>query len=198
LVREFLADIEHAYNSVALFETSLSDVERRRRGPFPFDPDIADLAFAIRFGRLRPLVRGYAWPLTTESIASTISPAARLILRRVRLESPGAWDFLGKLNPLEVLRQYLNDRHERRKDHEYRESAEKRKLLLENLKLENEVLRERIGIAKDLGASDDDLAPLLNELVYRPLQALDRHQDRNVITSSESLPENEDRKPRQG
>ena len=31
-------------------------------------------------------------------------------------ESPGFWEFLGSLNPLEVIRRYLNDRHERAKD----------------------------------------------------------------------------------
>lgn len=44
---------------------------------------------------------------------------------------------------------------------------------------------ERIKIAKELGATEQDLAPLLNELVFRPLRALDRHQDRGVIEHAE-------------
>jgi hypothetical protein len=83
------------------------------------------------------------------------------------------------------LRKYLNDRHERRKDHDYRESAERRRLELENLSLESRVLSERIRIAKEIGATDRDLAPLLNELIYKPLVLLDRYQDKNVIEHAE-------------
>ena len=63
------------------------------------------------------------------------------------------------MNPLEVVRKYLNDRHERRKDRDYRERAEERRLQLENLQTENEVLEQRIKIAKELGATENDLAP---------------------------------------
>lgn len=125
------------------------------------------------------------WSPTPEEVASLVPHSERLVLKAAQLSSPGYWDFLGKLNPLEVIRHYLNDRHERRKDRDYRESAEARRLRLENLKLENQVLRERIEIARGLGATERDLAPLLNELVYRPLQALDRHQDRNVLEYAE-------------
>jgi hypothetical protein len=100
---------------------------------------------------------------------------------------------LGALNPLEVLRKYLSDRHERRKDGEYRETAERRKLDLENLVLENRVISERIGIARALGATKRDLAPLLNELVYRPIKRLDRSQDQGVITHAE-IPQADDSK----
>ena len=65
-----------------------------------------------------------------------ITPQYELVLDGVSLSSPGAWDFLGKLNPLDVIRQYLTDRHERRKDKEYREAHENRKLYLENKLLE--------------------------------------------------------------
>lgn len=101
---------------------------------------------------------------------------------------------MGALNPLEVLRKYINDRHERRKDKEYRETAEKRRLALENLSLENKVISDRVKLAKQLGATNRDLAPLLNELVYKPLVALDSVQDRGVITYAE-IPE-EDGKPK--
>ena len=106
-----------------------------------------------------------------------------------RLQSPGFWEFLGRLSPLEVVRQYLADRHERRKDREYREAEEKRRLRLENELLENRVMRERIGIARDLGATKKDLAPLLNELVFKPLQQLDQFQDRGLIETAELVPD---------
>ena len=125
------------------------------------------------------------WPPTKEEISSLVPHSEQLILSSVKLNSPGFWEFFGKINPLEVIRQYLNDRHERRKDREYRESAESRRLQLENLKLENEVLSERIDIAMKLGATERDLAPIINQLVYKPLSALDQHQDNGVIEYAE-------------
>jgi hypothetical protein len=118
-------------------------------------------------------------------IASLVPISEQLVLARVRLQSPGFWDFIGVGKSLEVIRRYINDRHERRKDRKYREGAEARKLELENLKLETEILGNRIKLVKDLGATEHDLAPLLNELLYRPLERLDRHQDRGIIKNAE-------------
>jgi hypothetical protein len=177
LVVEYLADFTHAYNSILVFDTALDDMERQY-SRYPNLVYVSDPWFLVgrRGSRL-----GRGWIHTREEIASLVPASERLILAGVELHSPGAWDFLGKLNPLEVIRQYLNDRHERRKDHEYRESAEARRLKLENLRLENEVIAGRVKLAKEMGATERDLAPLLNELVYRPLGMLDRHQDRGVI-----------------
>jgi hypothetical protein len=109
----------------------------------------------------------------------------QLILCAVSLGSPGFWEFLGTLNPLEVIRHYLSDRHERRKDTVYRESAERRRLELENLERENAVISGRVKLLKELGATDRDLAPLLNELINTPLRKLDRYQDHEVIGAAE-------------
>ena len=51
-----------------------------------------------------------------------------LDLVSVVIESPGFWEFIGALNPLEQLRGYLVERHERMKDREYRNDAERRRL----------------------------------------------------------------------
>jgi hypothetical protein len=93
-----------------------------------------------------------------------------------------------------VIRQYLNDRHERRRDREYREGADAGRLDLENMLLENRVLRERIEMAKSLGASEEDLAPLLDNLVHRPLRDLNAAQDDGVIKFATVIDENEDPK----
>jgi hypothetical protein len=58
-------------------------------------------------------------------------------------------------------------------------------LELENNLLENRVIQERIEIARHLGATEQDLAPLLNEFVYRPLRELDRLQDEGIIDGAE-------------
>jgi hypothetical protein len=111
----------------------------------------------------------------------------RVILRAVRLESPGWWEFLGKLNPLEVLRQYLNDRHERAKDLDYRNELERERLRLETQILENRVIRERIEIAREVGVTDKDLRRAVNALLVDPLLRLGKCQDRGVISTAENV-----------
>jgi hypothetical protein len=170
LVIAYLADLKHAYNSIILFESIIDGLERASRDfhspRYPFGLYMEwPVARRRGFGHIRE------WPLSPQEVAS----------------------HLGALNPLEVLRKYLSDRHERRKDGEYRETAERRKLDLENLVLENRVISERIGIARALGATKRDLAPLLNELVYRPIKRLDRSQDQGVITHAE-IPQADDSK----
>jgi hypothetical protein len=180
--REFLASFEHAYNSLLYFEYILDAAERvARQSHFPFFPY---LWFApLPFRRTSAPFAG--WPPTAQQIASALLPRDRIVLIAAEMKSPGYWDFLGKLVPFEVGRQYLQDRHERRKDREYRETAEKRRLELENTLLENKIIAERIEIAKKLGATDEDLAPLLNDLVIKPVRELEKYQDRGVIETAE-------------
>jgi hypothetical protein len=179
---EYLVDLERAYESIFHFESLLEDARRIPRYLKPLH--FFDLA---------------VWPehITRGgppySVRLNTPPSEQLVLERVQLNSPGFWEFLGALNPLEVIRQYLNDRHERRKDRDYRESAEERRLILENLKLENEVMSERIRLARDLGATNSDLALMMDQLIYQPLRALDRHQDRGVIDGAEITTVSEDK-----
>jgi hypothetical protein len=133
--RRCLGAIEHAYNSVLVFETAIDKLERAERtirryykgfpiSELPYLP----LAWLWHFGFLLPGRAQQAGVFTREEIATVVPVHSRLLLAAARLESPGFWEFLGSLNPLEVLRQYLSDRHERRKDREYREAAEARRL----------------------------------------------------------------------
>jgi hypothetical protein len=191
LVAAYLMALKRAYDSILLFESIIDGLNRTAQDvPVP-----ARYSFGLTIGwpvaRRRGLAYIREWPPNTEDVASFVLPSEQLVLSAVRLSSPGFWDFLGKLNPLEVMRQYVNDRHERRKDKEYRESAEARRLELENLTLENKVISERIAIARNLGATKRDLAPLLNDLLYKPVTALGQFQDRGVITYAER-PERDD------
>ena len=181
LIEQYLTDLRNAYNSLIVFESAIDNLERIYHHDFPFLPYPIVPLYWLPLKPRRVVRYARVWPPTMEEISSLVPYSEQLILSAVKLTSPGFWEFLGKINPLEVIRQYLNDRHERRKDREYRESAEKRRLRLENLKLENEVIRERIQIAKELGATDRDLAPLLNELVNKPLLRLDQYQDKGII-----------------
>jgi hypothetical protein len=169
LVAAYLTDLKHAYDSVLLFESIIGIQRTARDFPFPFPRYPFALAIGWPVARRRGVAQIRDWPPSPDEVASFVAPSEQLVLSAVQLSSPGSWDFLGTLNPLEVLRQYLNDRHERRKDREYRETAEQRRLALENLSLETKVIADRVGLARELGATNRDLAPLLNELIYRPL-----------------------------
>jgi hypothetical protein len=121
----------------------------------------------------------------------------RLRLVAVEFHSPGFWEFLGKLNPLEVLRQYLNDRHQREKDEKYRNAAEKRKLQLENERgsIDNSVLklkfvREFIDTCRHAGVSEAEIQALVKEHALAPLIRLDAVAAQGLITYAES-PEQE-------
>lgn len=184
LVASYLDDLKRAYEALIFFEATIDGMTRVARD-FPFSP----YPFGLQFGwaptsRRTGLRLQYRAP-THEEIAASIPRSEQLILSSVRLNSPGIWEFLGTLNPLEVIRKYLNDRHERRKDREYRESAEQRRLALDNLSLETRVISERVRLAKELGATERDLASLLNELIYKPLGCLDRYQDKDIIARAE-------------
>ena len=178
-VREYLAAIEDAYNGTLVFENFIDGL--RRHDPFFFHPP-SFMWWPLRAsGRKRTLKLGGG----TESIASFVPPPERVVLLRVKLESPGAWEFLGRLNPLEVIRQWIADGHERRKDKNYREAAEQERLRLENSLLENRVIHERIQIARELGATDEDLAPVLNELIFKPLNGVSQQQNKGLIQNAE-------------
>jgi hypothetical protein len=186
LIAAYLTDLKRAYDSIVLFESIIDGLERTARDfPFPFPRYPFGLLAGWPVARRRGLRHIRDWPLSPDEVASFVPVSEQLTLSAVQLSSPGFWEFLGTLNPLEVIRKYVSDRHERRKDKEYRESAETRRLELENLSLETKVIAERVSLAKELGATNRDLAPLLNELIYRPLTNLDRFQDHGAITYAE-------------
>src|SRR5206468_3287516 len=67
-------------------------------------------------------------PHELSDLSESILPDDRLTIRKIQVASPGFWEFFGSLNPLQQIREYLNDRHKRRQDREYREKSEAEKL----------------------------------------------------------------------
>jgi hypothetical protein len=175
----FLGDLETAYLSLYQLESSLPQSRRRWRGPMP-----PELYFDLGLPFLLPSL-----PLHPRVPASeSLLPDRRLVLTRVQIESPGFWEVLGSLNPLQQIREYLNDRHKRRQDREFREAAETEKLRLENdliqrqvWEKENAVLRERILVLKEMGYSEQEIRQLIWTQVGKPLAILGRHQDSKLI-----------------
>jgi len=176
-ITSFLSDVEVAYVALYRIDRLSLDLHRlRRRFPLDF---LLDVTYP-----LAPFGLHWAVPIDPREIP----PSDRLVIGRVRIESPGFWEFLGSLNPLQQIREYLNDRHKRRQDREFREAAEKERLALENelirrqiYEKENSVLRERIAILKELGYSNEDIDRLIWTSVGAPLSRLGRHQDNRLI-----------------
>ncbi len=172
---KYLSALEQAYNSAYVFDSiaeqanEIADFYGEQRPPIP----------------LRNLLWSSWWPPNAEKLKGLVPDDERLKLLGVELQSPGFWDFLGKLNPLEVLRAYLNDRHERRKDIEYREEREARKLELENELLEIQVIEKKLELLEQMGATPQDLLLLRDKLLHRPLRGLNEYQDQQLIITAE-------------
>jgi chorismate mutase len=75
------------------------------------------------------------------------------------------WGFLASISPFESLRKYLIFRHKRDQDHCYRDAEEARRLALENDARELALLEKRVKIAKQLGATKEQLEPLCNRVL---------------------------------
>ncbi len=101
------------------------------------------------------------------------------------MTSPGFWEFAGSLNPLETLRKYLSDRHERSKDRKYREAAEAERMRLENERLKIEVVKEQVEVLRKAGVAEDRIRQALTRHLVEPLGQVDRFQDVGMIESAE-------------
>ena len=175
LIRDLVSAVHDAHSGYIAFDRIVSDLGREYRDwVVPFPRRYRGLAPTPWYLDLNQFVVADSYVFTNE----------RLLVVRVELGSPGFWEFLGALNPLEVTRKYLDDRHRRRQDRAYREGQEERQLGLENDLREIEVIRRRLEVARESGVPETMLQPLLQQLVGRPLEALGAMQDRGVIEGS--------------
>lgn len=190
-IQTLFSAVSTAYNSILLFDAITWEIAADIRDLDHVFPD--DVSY-----RLYRLRRG-PFLLSETGIYSRINrvrfsdpdemvPAeSQLLLKSANFNSPGFWDFLGKLNPLEVMRLYLNDRHERMKDKKYREGHENEKLWLENELLKNEVFGGRLRVLKEMGVTDEEMSILKNRLLHGPLGAVGAAQDRKLIQTAEII-----------
>ena len=184
-VRNILTMLEDTYNSICIFETLLDaalSYDRLDAPPrFYFGAAALPILWQTRFGHVQ------TWPPTPQTLHTFVGFKDRLILRSVELHSPGFWEVFGSLNPLESMRKWLGDAHERRKDREYREPAEKERLDLENRLLETELMNKQIELMKSVGATADDLAPFRNVLLIDPLIKLERLQNQGLLNGADEI-----------
>ena len=179
-ISAFLSDLENAYLALYIFNRLSRPRRLRRHIPLKM---WLDLGYPFR-----PFDQAGFVPLGVDSLP----PNARLTLERVRIESPGFWEFCASLNPLQQIREYLNDRHRRRQDREFREPLEKERLELENeclrlqiKKMNIDYLREYHQLLHELGYSEDDIHHEYWATIGNPLSRLGRHQDTRLIGGAE-------------
>lgn len=177
----FLSAVEGVYNNLIAFELAVGDAKER------YGETVNERYWGRSRGKTARTVRAIKDP------SSVVLPEERIRIHRVSVRSPGFWEFAGSLNPLEVLRKYAADRHERMKDESYRNAAEAERLRLENEKLKTDVVRDQIKLLRDLGIPEDRIVALLNRHLVAPLSDLDRFQDQGLFEDA-SLAEVEDRK----
>ena len=146
----------------------------RRRGPWPIEFFSPELFYAdSRINQLRP---------------ENVYPPDQLEISRITIQSPGWIELIGSLNPLQQLREYLKDRHERIKDKEWRWKSEKERAEMELKILRLQAERERVGVIKEfydlldkMDISSEEKQRILWERVGDPLTKLARHQDHGLL-----------------
>jgi hypothetical protein len=118
------------------------------------------------------------YPISPDVVASTDTP---LRISSVQLQSPGFWEFLGTLNALETLRKYVADRHERRKDRNWREPYEVEKAGLEIEHLRNQDIKDKVDLLTKVGVPRSLIRRIVVAHVTQPLATMDRFQDSGLI-----------------
>jgi hypothetical protein len=178
-VSQFLTDLNEAYSSLERFDSAIADLKSQARAFRRIGPPEFYLSTA------NPFVSFFSH-LNSSTVA--LPPSRQLELSRVNINSPGFWEMIGQLNPLQQIREYLNDRHERRKDKEYREAAERRRLDLENEALSIRiaedrlrVLEEQLRIMREIEFDDGQLRQVVWQNIGIPLAKLGTHQDTRLI-----------------
>ena len=176
----FLSDLENAYMALYTFDRLWFRSPMGHRFPLEM---LLELGYPFSaFGQVGRV------PLRVDALP----PSARLTLERVRIESPGFWEFVASLNPLQQIREYLNDRHRRRQDIEFREAPEKKRLELDNELIQRQIeendntnLKQRIAILRDVGYDDDAIRDMIWMSFGNSLSRLGRHQDARLIGGAE-------------
>ena len=109
----------------------------------------------------------------------------KLYLKAARFESPGWWDVVGLLNPLESIRKFMNDQHERRKDREYREEAERSRLDAELRRLHLDEVDRGADLLRKIGLPDPVIADYVVRRIAAPLDALNSPKAKGLISGVE-------------
>jgi hypothetical protein len=128
--------------------------------------------------------RSFGPDIEREEVASLVLPRQRLRVDAVRIGSPGFWDFLGTSLSVEAISNALSERQLRR-ELDRQEPHRRRMEDLEETDKATEAILNRYRALREMGVSEDELAPLRSQLIERPMRKLGRHQDSGLIVDVE-------------
>lgn len=179
-ITEFLTDLESAYTRLYHFEGGWARGWHPRRRHMLIELSEMGLPFP------------FADSSREDRSPDSVLPRHRLVVMKVSIASPGFWEFAASLNPLQQIREYLNDRHKRRQDRQYKEPSERERLELENeliqrqiMEKDNSLLRDRVQMMRELGFNDEEIRQFVWSQIGRSLARLGRHQDTRLIEGAE-------------
>jgi hypothetical protein len=176
--RALLDAMQGTYDGLTAFNTIAGDLinayrlqERYNPFPFPF----------------------YQPVLPTQQVpaAQVVGADQVILLQRVELSSPGFWEFLGLLNPLDQIRRYLNDRHQRKLDLlNLPVQQQTAQLVNENIELQNEKLaienlRELLAVGREAGIPTTQTTAMYRQYVSNNLRTLGDTVERLNATAGE-------------
>ena len=120
-----------------------------------------------------------------------LEPEDKLVICSINFNSPGFWEMIGSWNPLNQIREYINERHARKRDKEYAWELDKKIIQteVEKKNLENDMLRVELiqNITKQLQLIGLDKEYILHitKNCYKNLELLNEHIDEERITKIE-------------
>lgn len=100
--------------------------------------------------------------------------------------SPRASGIFSASPSVEAISGALNDR-QARKETQDRAPPERFIESVDEYDRETDAILKRYRALDEMGASEEDLAPLRNQLIERPMRTLGRHQDAGLITDAEVI-----------
>lgn len=175
--KDFLDDFERAYISIYSLPSNDEWRSIRRRLPFPIE--------FLGIGFFSTRTSDFS-----NTQARNIYPPDQLEITKIKIQSPGWIEFLASLNPLQQIREYLKDRHERKKDKDWRSENEKDRAFIELDILKIQAEQARTGAIRDfyellehMDIRSDERQRILWEHVGAPLARLGRHQDSGLLGS---------------
>ncbi len=179
-ITSFLTDLNLVYQQLSIFFIITSDEEQIKS-----NDTIKKYLRTALLGKkkLKKNKIRVSFKMIKKSLVSYQIPNLRL--ERINIQSPGFWEIVGSMNPLQQIREYIKEKHEREKDKEYRNDLEKAKGILDLEKQRNEIVEHRIKNLKLAGYNDDQIQRLVLKLYANPLILLDKHLDSGLITGVE-------------
>ena len=162
-VIKFLYHLRNAYESLYVFDVISQEIQEYNK---------AERNFILS-------------RIPISKIHDAISPSDKLIVDKVSIQSPGVWEVLGSWNPLAQLRDYLSERHERKKDNLWRNDLDRQEKWLKNMLLATQLMDQQVDLYKKANVGEEDIRKMILGYGYRSLQSLNSYQDKDMIGSAE-------------